>query len=208
MDANLLQTYTCREVWTMVVHCPQCREAIRMSALDAPQRVVRYLCPNCDEIVAIDLVLDEVKGSGASSSYERASRTRTILVADDSRASGEVIAGILRQEGYVARTVRDGHSALDVIREIHPDLVILDLMLPGLSGIDVLRELRSEPRLQDTPVVVIGSVCKPEVVHYLNELGAAGFLDRDQLVETLVFRVRTILEGQPEPAGAAAGGDE
>ena len=178
----------------MLVRCPQCREAIRLSDFDPRARVVHYLCQNCQGIVAIDLLLDEIKTSATASSFDKARRSRTILVADDMWGSGEVVAGILREAGYDVRVVHDGDSALEKIRRIHPDLVVLDLMLPGMSSFDVLRCVQEDSRLRGTAIVVVGSVCKPDLVHYLRELGAAGFLDRDRLVETLIFRVRSLLD--------------
>ncbi|MFQ5718618.1 MAG: response regulator [Acidobacteriota bacterium] len=181
----------------MLVRCPRCRAQIRFTDVDPHDRMVRYLCATCRDIVDIDLVLDEVRAPKASGSFDRIRRRWHSLVADDSPASAEVAAGILREIGHETRVVHDGHAAVDDIRRFHPDLVLVDLMLPGLSGVDVLRAVRAEARLRATLVLVVGSVWKPDVIHYLNELGAAGYVDRERIVSSLAFRVRGVLDGSP-----------
>ena len=185
----------------VLVRCPQCREANRLSDVEPHRRVVSYLCPTCESIVRIDLILDEVRSTGASVSFKNVRRSPSILVADDSAGSGEVIAGILRDDGYQVRVVHDGDSALESIRQHHPDLAVIDLMLPGLSSFDILRAVQADARLAGIPVMVVGSVLKPDIVHFLNELGAAGFVDRERVVDSLGFRVRSVLAASPVPDG-------
>jgi DNA-binding response OmpR family regulator len=67
----------------------------------------------------------------------------TILVVDDEANLVELVAGYLAQEGYSILTAADGPAALDLARTRRPDLVVLDVMLPGLDGVEVCRRLRS-----------------------------------------------------------------
>src|SRR6185436_1545093 len=62
-----------------------------------------------------------------------------VLVVDDDPALAEMLTIVLRGEGFDTAVVRDGAKALDAFREVHPDLVLLDLMLPGVSGLDVCK---------------------------------------------------------------------
>jgi CheY-like chemotaxis protein len=78
----------------------------------------------------------------------------TILVCDDEASLRELVRAVLGP-GYRFAEAADGHAALALAREQPPDLVVLDLMLPGLSGIAVLEELRNDPALASIPVVVI-----------------------------------------------------
>ncbi|NLB72639.1 MAG: response regulator, partial [Firmicutes bacterium] len=75
-----------------------------------------------------------------------------ILVIDDEEAIGNVIKDYLEAQGYEVFWAKDGYSALDTFRKVHPDLIILDLMLPGKSGFDVCKELRQE---SDVPVIML-----------------------------------------------------
>ena len=75
-----------------------------------------------------------------------------VLVVDDDPALAEMLTIVLRGEGFDTAVVRDGSKALDAFREVHPDLVLLDLMLPGLSGLDVCKEIRAESGI---PIIML-----------------------------------------------------
>jgi chemosensory pili system protein ChpA (sensor histidine kinase/response regulator) len=178
----------------MLVRCPRCRSEIRIVATALDERVVKYLCSGCGEIVRIDLELDEVRSSSSSGSYRSLERRRTVLVADDSDAVRRVAGGLLAQAGFHVLTAVDGVDALRVLREEHPDLVVLDLLMPRMTGFDVLRELRQDERVKDTPVLAISGVYKSNVLEFLHEIGAQGFLEKPQLEASLVPRVQALLE--------------
>jgi DNA-binding response OmpR family regulator len=86
----------------------------------------------------------------------------TILVGDDDPSLRELIRAVLGPR-YRFVEAADGREVLSVAREIRPDLIVLDVMLPGLSGIEVLDELRADERLSTTPVVVITAWSHAEV---------------------------------------------
>ena len=87
----------------------------------------------------------------------------------------------------------DGIEALKIIREIHPDLVVLDLLMPKMNGFDVLKEMQQDARVRQTPVVVISGVYKDNILRELNELGVAGFVLKESLGSELVPRARSLL---------------
>jgi chemosensory pili system protein ChpA (sensor histidine kinase/response regulator) len=147
------------------------------------------MCPGCQTIVRIDLELDEVRSSSSSGSYRKLKRKRTILVADDSDEILKQCEGLLSAEGYQVFVAGDGAEALRLIREEHPDVVVLDLLMPRMTGFDVLREIRQDERVKDTIVLAISSVYKDNILEFLHQLGAQGFLDKAQLEESLAFRV-------------------
>lgn len=78
--------------------------------------------------------------------------TPKILVVDDDAALAEMLTIVLRGEGFETDVVGDGVNAMDTFRSVQPDLVLLDLMLPGKSGIDVCKEIRVESRV---PIVML-----------------------------------------------------
>ncbi len=181
----------------MIVRCPQCKTDIRLSG-DAPaEKVVRYLCPGCQTIVRIDLALDEVHSSSSSGSYRTAQHKRTVLVADDSDEILKQCETLLAAAGYQVLLAHDGIDALRLIREEHPDVVVLDLLMPRMTGFDVLREVRQDERLKDTIVLAISSVYKNNILEFLQQLGAQGFLDKAQIEEALAFRVKSLLSPTP-----------
>lgn len=78
---------------------------------------------------------------------------RRVLVVDDKSSSREFVRTILERIGYVVDEAEDGPGALEAIRSQTPDLVLLDLQMPGLTGNEVLEQLRREERYRDLPVV-------------------------------------------------------
>ena len=78
----------------------------------------------------------------------------TILLCDDEEPLRELLRAILG-DGYAYAEVADGEAALETARELRPDLVVLDVMLPRRNGLEVLSELRRSPELKDTPVIVV-----------------------------------------------------
>ena len=179
----------------MLVRCPQCRTEFRIVEVAASDKVVRYLCPGCETIVPVDLALDEVPSSSSPQSYGALDRSRTVLVADDTEETLRTAERLLREAGYRVLTAGDGDEALAIIRESHPDLVVLDLLMPGKTGFDVLREIRQDPRIAGTAVLAMSGVYKDTVLGFLHELGASGYLDKQHLATSLVFRVQGALEG-------------
>jgi CheY-like chemotaxis protein len=80
---------------------------------------------------------------------------KTILVADDKATSRELVRVALEHCGYVVYEAGDGGEALSSARDLHPDLIILDLHMPGLDGFGVIKELRLDKDLAATPVIAL-----------------------------------------------------
>ena len=113
-----------------------------------------------------------------------------ILVIDDEEAIGSVIKDYLEAQGYQVFWAEDGLSALDTFRRVSPDLIILDLMLPGKSGLDVCRELRKD---SDVPVIML-TAKSDEIDRVLGlELGADDYVTKPFSLRELAARVRAVL---------------
>jgi two-component system response regulator ResD len=113
-----------------------------------------------------------------------------ILVVDDERIVTEVVERYLRLEGYDVKVAGDGVQALETARRWDPDLVVLDLMLPGIDGLEVCRRLR-----QDGPVAIIMLTAKGEEIDRIIglELGADDYMAKPFSPRELVARVRSVL---------------
>jgi CheY-like chemotaxis protein len=97
-----------------------------------------------------------------------------ILIADDRASSRELLRLVLERAGYAVIEAEDGHQALDRARSQHPDLVLLDLQMPGLDGYGVLAALRSEARFESLPALALtASAMRGDRERIL----AAGFTD-------------------------------
>ena len=118
---------------------------------------------------------------------------KKILVVDDEKDLVELIAFNLEQEGYTVFKAWDGEQAMELVRTIKPDLIVLDLMLPGLSGFDICRRLRSKAETEHMPIVMV--TAKGQDVDKIVglELGADDYITKPFSVRELVARVRAIL---------------
>ncbi len=122
-----------------------------------------------------------------SESYDGPPR---ILVIDDDRALAEMLDIVLRSEGFHARLCHVGDAAVEAFREYRPDLVLLDLMLPGRDGVDVCRDIRAE---SGVPIVMLTAKSDTtDVVHGL-EAGADDYVPKPFKTQELVARIKTRL---------------
>src|SRR5512141_1803163 len=120
-----------------------------------------------------------------------------VLVVDDDPALAEMLTIVLRGEGFDTAVVRDGAKALDAFREVHPDLVLLDLMLPGLSGLDVCKEIRAESGI---PIIMLTAKTDTVDVVLGLESGADDYVMKPFKPKELVARIRARLRRTEEPA--------
>ena len=119
--------------------------------------------------------------------------TARILVVDDQRSNVEMMAGVLKARGYAVYAALDGQQALEQVREIHPDLVVSDILMPGVDGYDLCRRLRSAPETALLPVILVTSLdSQGERIKGL-EAGADDFLSKPVNWEELFARVRSLL---------------
>ncbi|HEX6939696.1 MAG TPA: response regulator transcription factor [Longimicrobiales bacterium] len=127
-----------------------------------------------------------------------------ILVVEDERDIAALVAYHLTKEGYQVRTSGGGAEALEAVAGERPDLVILDIMLPGFSGLDVLGEIRRRPELADVPVVML-TARRDEVDRIKGlELGADDYVTKPFSPQELVLRVRAVLRRAQSPPVAGA----
>jgi two-component system, OmpR family, phosphate regulon response regulator PhoB len=128
-----------------------------------------------------------------------------ILVVEDERDIVALVAYHLTKEGYRVRTAGGGAEALEAVAGDRPDLIVLDLMLPGLSGYDVLAELRQRGETADVPVIVL-TARRDEADRIRGlELGADDYVTKPFSPHELVLRVAAVLRRAQAPAVAGAG---
>jgi CheY-like chemotaxis protein len=116
-----------------------------------------------------------------------------ILIVDDEAAIREYEATLLGELGHEVLAAADGAEALRLAREKQPDLVLLDIMMPELSGIEVCRQLRADPRTRDIRVIVVSAVDAKRALEESIIAGADDFLAKPINALELMVRVRSIL---------------
>ena len=114
----------------------------------------------------------------------------SVLVVDDEPSFREGLRLALKQEGFIVHLAADGEEALEVWRAHKPDLVLLDVMLPRMSGIDVCREIRA---VDDTPVIMVSARNEEIDAVVALEVGADDYVAKPYRVRELVARMRTVL---------------
>lgn len=121
-----------------------------------------------------------------------------ILIVEDDEKSRRLIRDVLNHQGYETLETDRGEEALDLMREHHPDLVLLDILLPGMSGLDTVREIRNDAGIAATPVIAVtASVMDND----RDKIRAAGF----DAFEPKPLNLRAFLEtvrsfAQPAPS--------
>ena len=117
-----------------------------------------------------------------------------ILVVDDEPAIRELAEDLLTSAGYNVLTARDGEQALRLVYDEHPDLILLDLMLPKMTGFHVLQEIKRNPRLGKIPILILSVLVSGDNTDAsIHELDVTGFIDKSEFVTSLVSRVQGIL---------------
>ncbi|MCY3585903.1 MAG: response regulator transcription factor [Acidimicrobiales bacterium] len=119
----------------------------------------------------------------------------SVLVVDDEPSFTEALSVGLRREGFEVRTAADGRAALAEINEAEPDLVLLDVMLPGMSGLDVCREIRKQSRV---PLIMVTARAEEIDAVVGLEVGADDYVAKPYRMRELVARMRAVLRRASE----------
>ena len=126
-----------------------------------------------------------------------------ILIADDDPLVREVWADALGRVGYRTVQAQDGREAIALMTKVLPDLMILDLRMPGLSGHEVLQRIRERPDLARIPVLIISGF-SDEASKSSAGLNIVGRLQKPQALTDMLAAVRTALKGGQESVGLSA----
>lgn len=130
----------------------------------------------------------------------------SILVVDDEPDISALVAYHLARESYRVRTAADGEEAIRAVEAERPDLVVLDLMLPQMSGEDVLRELRRRPETEHLPVILLTARADEQHRVVGLQLGADDYVPKPFSPQELVLRVGAVLRRvRQSPPAAEAG---
>jgi CheY-like chemotaxis protein len=121
------------------------------------------------------------------------SRGVSVLLVDDEDQLRRVMKDLLERDGYLVHEARDGVQALDQVDRVAPDIIVLDLNLPGLDGYGVLAKLRSRPTTADIPVIVLTAKGDEDNEVRVFELGADDFLTKPFRARALAARLDAVL---------------
>jgi CheY-like chemotaxis protein len=133
---------------------------------------------------------------------------KTIVVADDDPAVTWFLAGVLQAAGAIVHEAHDGARALEIAFRCTPDLLISDVLMPGIDGFALCRALKRDVVLRDVPVILLS--WKEDLLQRVRELGADadGYLRKEQSASSIVQRVREVMRGRHRVAERLAAGGE
>ena len=128
-----------------------------------------------------------------------------VLVVEDEESFVEALVVGLKREGFLGRVARDGAEALEMFEIVKPDLVLLDVMLPKVSGIDVCREIRKTSRV---PIIMVTAKASEIDTVVGLEVGADDYVSKPYRLRELVARMRAVMRRTPRSeAGGVGSGD-
>jgi PleD family two-component response regulator len=123
-------------------------------------------------------------------------RTPRVLIADDNLQGAELLEAYLGDCGYELRTAYDGEQTLLEVAAWHPDLILLDVMMPRISGFEVCKRLRSDPTTHDIAVLMVTALDQPSDVERALDAGTDDFVSKPITKSELLLRVRSLLRSR------------
>lgn len=118
----------------------------------------------------------------------------TVLVVDDEIGALTLIGIMLERGGFSVLKAKDGKSALGVLEDNQPNLIILDVMMPGMSGIELCSRIRQRPQTEATPVLILSAKNDADSIMSGMEAGANDYLPKPILHHDLVTKVRNMIQ--------------
>ena len=103
---------------------------------------------------------------------------KTVIIVEDEPDAAEMFAEMMRVSGYRVVKIFSSTPAIDIIKTKNPDVVILDVMMPDISGLEVLRFMRREPKLADIPVILVSAKSMPSDIKTGMDAGASNYLTK------------------------------
>lgn len=141
----------------------------------------------------IDLMLQFELGNQMNEHGGQLSGKKTVLLVDDEPDIGELLKYNLEQEGYEVTAFREGESALAEIKEKAFDLIVLDLMLPGISGLDICRQLKRDSKTESIPIIMLTAKSTETDKIVGLEIGADDYITKPFSPREVVARVKAVL---------------
>jgi len=119
----------------------------------------------------------------------------TILIVDDSPTEVHVFKKLLEKQGYRIITAADGQEGLDVAKRVHPDLIIMDVVMPVLNGFQATRKLRNDQDTADIPVIMVTTKGQDTDINWGKRQGANEYLVKPVMPAELLSKIKALLNG-------------
>ena len=120
---------------------------------------------------------------------------RSVLLVEDEPLLGNLLKQRLEKEGFKVILNRDGAEALKTLKDFKPDLILLDIILPKVSGFEFMETIRNDPQFQRAPIIIVSNLGQESDVTKGQSLGAVGYLVKAQVsIEEIIEKVKEFLK--------------
>jgi len=120
---------------------------------------------------------------------------KRIMVVEDNDLNRKLFCDVLKAQGFEVEPIADGNAVLAAAREVSPDLIIMDIQLPGVSGVDLIEAAKKEASLKDIPVLAVTAFAAKGDEEKIREAGAAGYLSKPVSIIPFMNAVKELLPG-------------
>lgn len=117
-----------------------------------------------------------------------------ILIVDDDVTITELMKALVKMEGHEPTTVNDSLQAVEIASAVEPDLITLDLMMPGLTGFELCKLLSDDPRFSNTPIVIVSARDDPESRQQALEAGAKDYITKPFDVDEFMAKITLLIK--------------
>jgi two-component system cell cycle response regulator DivK len=121
---------------------------------------------------------------------------KTVMIVEDNELNMKLFNDLLRAHGYRTMPMRNGYEALDALKEERPDLIIMDIQLPEISGLEVTRRIKQDQNLRDIPVIAVTAFAMKGDEERIRQGGCEGYLSKPISVTMFIETVKSYV-GQP-----------
>ncbi len=129
---------------------------------------------------------------------------KCVLVVEDNPLNMKLFAAMIASQGYQVLQASDGPHGLDLAHRQHPDLIVMDVQLPGMSGLDVVHSLKAEADTRDIPIIATSAFTQPDDLDRVRESGCDGFMAKPIAISEFLGMIEAIMaQRREQPAPAA-----
>ena len=115
-----------------------------------------------------------------------------ILIVDDDVSITELMKALVKMDGHQPTTVNDSTKAIEVANSVHPDLITLDLMMPGLTGFELCDLLHNDPEFANIPIIIVSARDDRESKDKAREMGAKDYITKPFGVDELISKIKAL----------------
>lgn len=133
---------------------------------------------------------------------QRRHAMQRVLIVEDNDLNLKLFRDLLEAHGYESVETKDGREALRLAREIQPNLILMDIQLPEISGLDVTRQIKSDPMLKDIPIIAVTAFAMKDDEEKILQAGCQAYIAKPISIHHFMETIRTFLESPSEHARA------